>query len=201
MAIDNDLLLAWGAAYKQYKKGEVIFRENNAALFYHQLESGSVKMINCNEQGREFIQGIFSAGESFGEPPLFYDGTYPADAVAESDCTILRLRKVSFFEVLKDNPAVLMTITKTLAKRLHHKAIVARELACHEPEHRVLTILEMVKTKGNAKQHNGKIKVPYTRQQIADMTGLRVETIIRTIRMLETKAIVSIINGKVYIES
>lgn len=201
MAIDNDLLLAWGAAYKQYKKGEVIFREDSAALFYHQLESGSVKMINCNEQGREFIQGIFSTGESFGEPPLFYDGTYPADAVAESDCTVLRLRKASFFEVLKDNPAVLLTVTMIFAKRLQHKAIVARELACHEPEHRILTIFEMVKQKGDNNSQNGKIKIPYTRQQIAYMTGLRVETVIRTIRMLETKAIVSIINGKVFIES
>ena len=199
MAIDINVLIAWGAAYKQYKKGDFIFREDNTAHFYHQLEVGTVKMINCNEQGKEFIQGIFNSGESFGEPPLFYDGTYPADAVAETDCTVLRLNKTTFFEVLKDLPDALMAITLNLAKRLQNKAIVSRELACFDPEHRILTIFELTRQKGNLSLEDGRIKIPYTRQQIADMTGLRVETVIRTIRILENKNMVTIKNGKVYL--
>lgn len=200
MAIDINILIAWGAAYKQYKKGEFIFKEDNTALFYHQIEIGIVKMINCNEQGKEFIQGLFYAGDSFGEPPLFYDGTYPADAVAETECTVLRLNKLTFFEILKDLPDALMAITLNLAKRLQNKAIVSREIACFDPEHRILTIFDMAKQKGNLELQDGRIKIPYTRQQIADMTGLRVETVIRTIRLLENKNTISIKNGKVYLK-
>jgi hypothetical protein len=32
-----------------------------------------VKMVSQNEQGREFVPGMFTKGRSFGEPP-FFDG-------------------------------------------------------------------------------------------------------------------------------
>lgn len=196
--IDTDILIAWGAVYRQFRKGDYIFKEDTPAYFYHQVETGSVKMVNCNDQGKEFIQGMFEAGESFGEPPLFFDGVYPASAVAETDCTILKLRKESFLEILKDRPDAHLGLTKALANRLFMKAIVSRELACHQPEHRIITILDMLREKEQDDQSE-KIKVPYTRQQIADMTGLRVETVIRTIRNLEQKGLLEIQGGKVFI--
>ncbi|HSK11599.1 MAG TPA: Crp/Fnr family transcriptional regulator, partial [Phnomibacter sp.] len=136
LTINSDILITWGAVFRRHKKGEMIFQEDSRAIFYHQIEEGTVKMVNCNEQGKEFIQGFFEAGDSFGEPPLFYEGKYPASAVADSDCTIIKLRKESFLDILKDNPKIHMDITITLAKRMHIKSIVARELACYEPEHR-----------------------------------------------------------------
>jgi len=198
LAINSDILITWGAVYRKYRKGELIFKEDSLALFYHQLEEGSVKMVNCNEQGKEFIQGMFDAGDSFGEPPLFYDGYYPANAIAETDCTILRLRKETLMEILKDNPDLHFELTRMLCKRMHIKSIVSRELACYEPEHRIMTLLDLLKPKYE-KPEEGKIKVPYTRQQLADMAGLRVETVIRTIRALEQKGDLSIEGGKVFL--
>ncbi len=43
---------------------------------------------------------------------------------------------------------------------------------------------------------NGKIKIDLTRQQIANMTGLRVETVIRTIRSLHDTGQLTIERGK-----
>jgi CRP/FNR family cyclic AMP-dependent transcriptional regulator len=199
LAINSDILITWGAVFRKYQKGDIIFKEDSLALFYHQLEEGSVKMVNCNEQGKEFIQGMFDAGDSFGEPPLFYDGHYPASAVAETDCTVLRLRKETLMEILKENPELHFELTRMLCKRMHIKAVVSRELACYEPEHRIMTLLELLKPKYE-KPELGKIKVPYTRQQLADMTGLRVETVIRTIRALEQKGNLSIEGGKVFLQ-
>jgi len=200
LIINTDILITWGAVYRKYAKGEIIFKEDNPALFYHQIEEGTVKMVNCNDSGKEFIQGIFEAGESFGEPPIFYEGTYPASAIAETDCTLLRLRKESLIEILKDNTDVHFDFTRMLARRLQMKAIVSRELACYQPEHRIQTMLEIIRSKSEKEPNNqGWVKVPYTRQQIADMTGLRVETVIRTIRNLEQKGLLEIEGGKVFI--
>ena len=44
--------------------------------------------------------------------------------------------------------------------------------------------------------HCAQIKL--TRQQIADMTGLRVETVIRVMRQLHEKGVIQIQKGKVY---
>lgn len=47
-------------------------------------------------------------------------------------------------------------------------------------------------------QEQFSFEVPLTRQQLASMTGLRVETVIRTIKKMEQQNIVKIINRKIY---
>ena len=91
MQIDLDLLYSWGAIAKKYKKNEVVFDEGEVANFYYQILKGTVRMYNSNEEGKEFTQGLFCSGESFGEPPLFITETYPSKAIAIQDCTILKL--------------------------------------------------------------------------------------------------------------
>ena len=71
MQIDLDLLFSWGAITKKYNKNEVIFSEEEDAHFYYQIIEGSIKMFTTNDEGKELTQGVFSNGESFGEPPLF----------------------------------------------------------------------------------------------------------------------------------
>ena len=51
------------------------------ANFYYPIIDGSVRMLYSNDEGKEFNQGLFCLGESFGEPPLFIDQSDPARAV------------------------------------------------------------------------------------------------------------------------
>src|SRR5690606_4554329 len=78
--IDRDLLYAWGAVSSQYEKGQIIFTEDEQARNFYQIENGAVRMFNLSKEGREYTQGMFYTGQSFGEPPLFIDGVYPAAA-------------------------------------------------------------------------------------------------------------------------
>jgi len=72
-------LLNAGAFLKKYKKGEVLFQEGTIARYYHQVHLGEIKMNNFNDEGKEYIQGIFTKDKSFGEPPLFANFKYPAN--------------------------------------------------------------------------------------------------------------------------
>ena len=70
-------------------------------------------------------------------------------------------------------------------------------MANHNPEHSISTLLSYFKqTQKNICPKCNRINL--TRQQIADMTGLRVETVIRTIKSLQTKGRLVIDKGKVY---
>ena len=39
--------------------------------------------------------------------------------------------------------------------------------------------------------------MPFTRQQLADMTGLRVETVVRTVKTMEQQGALEIADGKI----
>ncbi|MBZ9787572.1 Crp/Fnr family transcriptional regulator [Psychroflexus sp. CAK57W] len=196
--INPDLLLQFNAELIKIEKGHIIFDYGSKAQFYFQVKSGEVKMNNVNRDGKEFIQGIFYAGQSFGEPPLFADVAYPAGAEAITDAELYRLPKDIFFELLKQNPDTHLKISEVLASRLYYKAIMASEISSQDPEHRILRLLDYTKKHIHDLDLTDILEVDLTRQQIADLTGLRVETVIRSCKSLEKKGEIQIKKRKIF---
>ena len=195
--VDIDLLLSWGAAYKKVRAGETVFNEGQSCFFYYQLVSGQVRWVNIGDEGKECIHSVVEPGESFGELPLFDDGPYAASAIADEDSIVIRVHKSTFLELIKDNSDIHFAFTKLLSKRLRFKFSIIKSFASHCPENRIATLLNYLKAEnknfcGNCNQ------LKLTRQQIADMTGLRVETVIRTMRNMHDKGELVIEKGKVY---
>lgn len=196
--IAEELLLRFGAERKHYPKGTPIFREGDAARYYFQMVYGEVKTNNYNDEGKEFIQGIFMEGDSFGEPTLLNGKTYPAGAEAITDATVLVLAKSAFFEMLQQEPQSAIALCTRLADRLYYKALIASEIASQDPEHRLLKLIDFLKYDVGKLQKTQQYEVTLTRQQLADLTGLRVETVIRTVKALEKKGALILKNRKVY---
>jgi CRP-like cAMP-binding protein len=197
MIIDINTLLAWGAVYKKVGRNEVIFSEGAACSYYNQLVTGTVKWVNIDEEGKEYIQTIIEPGECFGELPLFDDGLYAASAIAEEDVILIRLRKTTFLQLIKENNEIHFAFTKLLAKRVRFKFLLLKSIAYHAPEVRISALLNYLK-KENRNFCTNCNQLKLTRQQIADMTGLRVETVIRSMRMMHDKGDIVIEKGKVY---
>jgi CRP-like cAMP-binding protein len=196
MQIDIDLLYSWGAVAKKYKKNQIIFEEDEMAHFYYQIIDGSVRMFNSNDEGKEFTQGIFGKGDGFGEPPLFINETYPSKAVAILDSTIIKLSKEKFFKIMDEYPAIQKLFLVLLAQKIHAKSRTSKEIINQKPEFRIVAFLNSFKKKSGLA--NEKILIPYTRQEIANYTGLRVETVIRVFTKMKETNKVEIINHKIY---
>jgi CRP/FNR family cyclic AMP-dependent transcriptional regulator len=165
------------------KKDQMLLHEGDPATDYMQVESGTVKMFIVSNEGQEFIQGIFNAGESFGEPALIGKFPYPGSVVAIEPSKIWKLPADYFFQMFKENFDLHLKMDQVLCQRLRYKSMVLSEISSHEPEHRILSLLKHFKSKSTPAPH--KIIIPYTRQQLADMTGLRVETVIRAVKKME----------------
>lgn len=194
MQIDTDILITWGAVAKKFKKGEYIFHEGDYARFYYQILNGTIKMFNTNLDGKEFTQAEFKTGQSFGEPLLFIDERYPTSAVASQDSVIIKLPKEKFIEILDEYPVFQKNLITLFSKRIYNKSITAREIINNTPETRIMGFLNDYKKKN--KIENEKSEIPYTRQEIANYTGLRVETVIRTLAKMKTKKMVQIVERK-----
>lgn len=196
--ISEDILMSYGAKEQVYDKGDFILEEGKSARYYFQLKSGTVKMNNFSEDGKEFVQGIFNAGACFAEPPLFGDFPYPANAVAIEKSTVYVLGRDRFFDLLDSRPDLLMAMTKSFAKRMNYKAIMLAEISSNNPEHRIGRFLSYLKEDVYQITEAFGFQVKLTRQQIADLTGLRVETVIRTIKAMEKSGQLRIIDKKIY---
>jgi len=199
MIIPRDLLEQKKAHFYEVQKDEYIFLEDEPASFYFQVISGTVKMSSYSENGQEFIQGIFKAGQSFGEPALFGDFPYPNNAIATENAEIARLPKDIFFELLREHFEIHHKFNSLFSNRLRYKAILLKEISSYCPDHVIMTLLKYVRDNSNTKEKTN-FCIPYTRQQIADMTGLRVETVIRTVKQLQKEAKLDIRQHKIYLK-
>ncbi len=197
MIIDINTLIAWGAAYKKVTAGEIIFSEGEDCCYYYQLVSGIVRWENIDDEGKEYIQIMIEDGECFGELSLFDDGKYAASAIAENDSVLIRLRKETFLQLIKENQTIHFLFTKMLLQRLRFKFLLLKSISYHAPELRIITLLNYLKKENkNICPKCNQLKL--TRQHIADMTGLRVETVIRSMRLMHEKGTLTIERGKVY---
>lgn len=197
MQIDVDILFTWGAVSKKYQKDEIIFYEDDNALFYYQIIEGSVKMFSANEDGKEFTQGVFEKGCSFGEPPLFIDEIYPSTSIAVEDSVIIKISKEKFLTIIEEYPDINKRFMQLLALRVYRKTLTNKNIVNQKPEHRIIAFLIDYKQK-NSISSSIKIQIPYTRQEIADFTGLRVETVIRTLTQMKKTNKVEINNHKLF---
>lgn len=181
----SKVLEKYHARLLSLRKDQVLFHEGDKAADYFQVEEGSVKMFIVSPDGQEFIQGIFSAGESFGEPAIIGNFPYPGGAKAIEASRVWKLPGDYFLQMLKENFDLHLKLTKVLCQRLKYKSMVLSEISSHDPDHRIISLLKYYKAKNMQSATDSRVRIPYTRQQIADMSGLRVETVIRTVKKME----------------
>ncbi len=194
----DELLAHYDAKLVVLSKGEMLFGEGEPATHFYLVKSGRVKMSNFSEQGREFIQGYFSDGQSFGEPPFFAKMKYPASALSTETSEVWKISYDRFVDLLREHFAIHLDLLQTLSERLIYKSMMLSEVAVEEAAHRLKALMNFHK-KDRGISTEKEFVVPFTRQQLADMTGLRVETVIRTIKVMEQQGIVEIIEGKIFL--
>lgn len=194
MPINYDILIAYGAVAKKVQKGECIFQEGDMPFYYFQILEGSVKLYSANDSGKELIQGVFTDGQSFGEPPLLMNMPYPSTAEATRDGVIIRLKKEEFLTILNDFQEIQSQFLFTFAERIYKKSSAVQIWIRNSPEERIVRFLNTLKNHKKDKQ------IPYTRHQIACHTNLRTETVIRTLKRMEKEGKIIIRDHKLFLK-
>ncbi|MDR2238594.1 MAG: Crp/Fnr family transcriptional regulator [Chryseobacterium sp.] len=196
MNIDENMLHSFGGEKIRYISKEFIYKEGDRSLYYFQIMSGKVKLSTYNEEGKEFIQNILGKNQSFGDPLLFIERLYPTNAVCLEAAEIIRMPKNNFIEMLQKHPDLSLEMNACLSQRLYYNSMMVRNMASHNPIHRLKGLMDYLKS-----YYDGDCEhcfpVELTRQQIADLTGLRVETVIRTVKKMVGEGIIKIDGRKI----
>jgi CRP-like cAMP-binding protein len=198
MVIQEELLINFGAERIHLPTSEYLFEENNIPNYYFQVEKGKIKLSNKKPGDGEFIQSIHDEGESFAEVFLFCKHhRYPVNAVAMEDCTILRLERSKLLQILESDFDIQLQFLKSCAERTYYSYIFLNSLTLEDAAHQLLTILDHLK-ESEIEKEQFSYKVPYTRKELSSLTGLRIETVIRILKKLQTENVVKILKGRVY---
>ncbi|MCR5301310.1 MAG: cyclic nucleotide-binding domain-containing protein [Lachnospiraceae bacterium] len=103
---------------KQFKKGEVIFREGEMGDTLYQIEEGTVSIYAAYEEKEQQLLTQLGKGKIFGEMAVVEAYPRSATAVAEDDVTVLEVESSEVADFFKTNPDRIMDIMKSLSGRL-----------------------------------------------------------------------------------
>lgn len=175
-----------------FTQGEFIFQEGDTADRFYIIAEGKVKIFKHSSLGSEFIIAFFGSGDMFGAVAAFTDEPYPSSARAVVETRAMEIKKEEFLPFIIKHPQVALRIIRIFGERLIDSQDRLRDLAGERVEQRLLkTLLRLFSSYG--------YDLPFTRQEIAEMTGTTTETVIRILSHLKEESVIQSARGKIII--
>jgi len=171
---------------------EFAFFEGDPPEFFYLVVRGRIKVTKQSPAGKEFIVSFFGPGEMFGEVAVFENKPYPASAQAAEETTVAGIRRKAFLDFMAAHPEVSLRIISVLGGRLREAQARLGDLAASRVQQRIARVLLMLSLR------LGK-DLPFTRREIADMTGTTIETAIRVLSRLGQGKIIRSARGHIVI--
>lgn len=179
-----------------YEAQRILFQqgEPNTDLFI--IHEGRVKLMTTNSDGRGQIIGLATAGHIIGFDAV-EDNYYSYTAHTLSPVIACKIRYKDMLRVLEQNPAVAVRLVEILNEELAVSKNLIRLLGHNGSMERVaMFILSLIPRHGKV-SHD--LSFPLSREEMAEMIGLRVETVSRVMADLQRKKVIEAPRGRIHI--
>jgi CRP/FNR family cyclic AMP-dependent transcriptional regulator len=112
-SVDFGILVGAGAPTREYKAGDVIFREGDPAEELFIVKSGTVELRLGNR-----LLGTLPERSIFGEMALIDRGARSATAVAATDAAVVPIGEKQFLFLVSRTPHFALNVMRVLVRRL-----------------------------------------------------------------------------------
>lgn len=156
-------------------KKQYVYLEGDqpSRLFF--VQSGTVKTMRSNDDGKELVTGIYHAGDFFGYFALLQQGDYTDSALTLEDSLLIYIPQADFQQLLSANPAVSAQFIKLLAGQVSDREVQLLSMAYNSLRRRVAdTLLRLGELKPDS-------LIQLSRADLAGIIGTANESLIRTL--------------------
>src|SRR5688572_4208236 len=177
------------ASGKTYQRNAVVLTEGEMGDSLYMIQSGKVKVVIGDEEGREIILKILGPGDFFGEMSMIDKEPRSASVTTLEPATFLILTHAAFERCVEQAPRIAKVVMQILAQRVREADRKIGTLALMDVYGRVAsTLLEL------AVVTNGKLVVgeKLSQQDLANMVGASREMVNRILKDLVERGFISI---------
>jgi CRP-like cAMP-binding protein len=183
-----------GRNANKYKKKQTIYTEGNHPNRLYYILQGKIKTYKTNEDGKELITDIFSAGDFVGYIALLEETVYKDSAEALETTELAIIPKEDFENLLNKNPEVAKKFIQLLAKNISAKEEKLLGLAYNSLRKKVAEALIMLQKK-YSESNDEKFPIDISRDNLATIAGTATESVIRTLGDFKSEKLIEIENG------
>ena len=175
----------------EYNKKDLIFSEGDVANALYFIESGVVKTFKSTEKGKEFVTGLWHAGQFVGQLSLLSDnGTYIESAAVIEDAALYEIPKMAFITLINSNREVANKFVSVISNDLVEMQEQMINVAYSTVRQRTAKALMDIHSKGiltNAENE----AISITREDFAGLIGTATETAIRMLTQFKEEGLIS----------
>jgi len=186
LAPDDYDALTKAGRHQQHPPRSRVFEEGDPGYEVLVVEEGSVKLVRVSADGRELVVAVRGAGAILGEVSAIDGGSRSTSA---STLTAVRLLAIPFdqFRALLDTRlSIARALLDVLAQRLRESTDRALELGTADALTRVCRrLVEFVDAQPDAAVDGVVVAVPLSQQEIASLSGLSREAVVKALRTLK----------------
>ncbi len=162
------------------EKGEVIWFNGSDLSFFGLAATGFVKMVRSNPSGQEMTMEIMGPGQIFGMLGTIEGTGCPLSARAVSDGWYLKIPKKEFLACYRESSLLKDHVISRTTKRLKQTYDLMARMARGGIDERLAAVLFVLsESYGEPVGEGFALTIPLTRQDIAELAGTTVETVIR----------------------
>ena len=174
-----------------FKKGEVIFQEEEEVTGIYFVNSGTVKVHKKWGTEKELIIRFAQKGDIFGHRGLGHEHHYPISATALEPVSVCYVDLEFFQTSLKVNQEFMYGLLLFFADELQDSERKMRNLAHMQVKGRVAQALLSLEEKFG-RSPEGHIGITLSRQDLASLVGATYETVFRIINELEQEELIGL---------
>jgi len=165
-------LLARRLRYHRYRRGEVLFRQDDPSLSLHLITSGSVKISRTTEEGDEAVLGLAWPGSCVGEVGTLDGGPRSASVIAAEPVETLALSRDDLLTVLREDLQFALVLIGTLARRLRNADLRLEDAYFAHLDERVgRRLLQFAEERGRITSVGIEVPLPLSQGELASMLG------------------------------
>lgn len=182
----------------RYKKKQVIYSEGNSPNRLYYVVKGKVKTFKANEDGKELVTELYSAGDFVGHIALLEVSRYKDTAEAIEETELAVIPKEDFDELINTNPEIIRKFMQLLAKNISDKENHLLKLAYNSLRRKVADALLVIQTKYHQNKEE-QFSIDISRENLATIAGTATESLIRTLSDFKNEKLIDIAEGKIKI--
>ena len=113
----------------RYDKGAHFLAEGNYTDSLYFIVSGMVKVYKTSADGKEQVLHLAPTGDSLNDVSLYDGGPNAAGMVTLTPVVLYAIDKKDILRVLRENPALMMNVIRSLAERIRRDSNLLEDLS------------------------------------------------------------------------
>jgi CRP/FNR family transcriptional regulator len=173
---------------RKLKRGDTLSWEGDDATLVANVRSGMLRLTCTGSDGEQQILGLAFASDFVGQ---FHDAQERYSVTARTDSTVCLFRRAEFVTLASETPEMAQALFHAVSTELGRARQWMRLLGRKSAEERVATFLWDLYVRSGACERMP-VPLPLSRQQIADILGLTIETVSRKIRHISRAGLIEL---------